>query len=64
MLRVLTKKQAVAVLVQVENKVNNIDIFYQVKENHKLFKLTNEELEKKLNNYMEDLAGVVDEVEI
>lgn len=64
MLRVLTKKQAVAILVQVENKENNIDIFYQVKENHKLFKLTNEELEKKLNNYMEDLAGVVDEVEM
>lgn len=64
MLRVLTKKQAVAVLVQVENKISNIDIFYQVKENHKLFKLTNEELEKKLNNYMEDLAGVVDEVEM
>lgn len=64
MLRVLTKKQAVAILVQVENKVSNIDIFYQVKENHKLFKLTNEELEKKLNNYMEDLAGVVDEVEM
>ena len=62
MLRVLTKKQAVAILVQVENKISNIDIFYQVKENHKLFKLTNEELEKKLNNYMEDLAGVVDEV--
>ena len=64
MLRVLTKKQAVAILVQVENKENNIDIFYQVKENHKLFKLINEELEKKLNNYMEDLAGVVDEVEM
>ena len=64
MLRVLTKKQAVAILIQVENKINNIDIFYQVKENHKLFKLTNEELEKKLNNYMEDLAGVVDEVEM
>ncbi len=64
MLRVLTKKQAVAILVQVENKISNIDIFYQVKENHKLFKLTNEELEKKLNNYMEDLAGVVDEVEM
>ena len=27
-------------------------------------KITNEELEKKLNNYMEDLAGVVDEVEM
>jgi hypothetical protein len=64
MLRVLTKKQAVAILVQVENKISNIDIFYQVKESHKLFKLTNEELEKKLNNYMEDLAGVVDEVEM
>lgn len=64
MLRVLTKKQAVAILVQVENNISNIDIFYQVKENHKLFKLTNEELEKKLNNYMEDLAGVVDEVEM
>mgnify|MGYP003533191658 FL=1 len=64
MLRVLTKKQAVAILVQVENKISNIDIFYQVKENHKLFTLTNEELEKKLNNYMEDLAGVVDEVEM
>ena len=64
MLRVLTKKQAVAILVQVENKISNIDIFYQVKENHKLFKLTNEELEKKLNKYMEDLAGVVDEVEM
>ena len=46
MLRVLTKKQEVAILVQVENKISNIDIFYQVKENHKLFKLTNEELEK------------------
>ena len=64
MLRVIKKKQAVAILVQVENKISNIDIFYQVKENHKLFKLTNEELEKKLNKYMEDLAGVVDEVEM
>lgn len=59
---ILTKKQAIAVLEQAK-KSEEMNLFSDVDVNHPYFKLSCEELEKKLLKYIDpdSLAGVVDE---
>lgn len=61
--QIFTKTQAVSVLVQVQ-KTTNINIFLPVDKSHNLFKLSCDELEKKLRQHIDsdNIAGVVDEV--
>ncbi len=55
------KNQAVAVLIQIESN-REINLFEVVDKNHKYFKLSVEDLEKKLSEYLDSngFAGVVD----
>ena len=61
--QIFTKTQAVSVLVQVQ-KTNNVNIFLPVEKDNKLFKLSCDELEKKLSQHIDpdNIAGVVEEV--
>lgn len=56
------KKQAIAVLLQIENK-KEVNVFENVESSHKYYSLSCEELEKKLFRYLDKdgFAGVVDQ---
>lgn len=56
------KKQAVAVLLQIESK-KEINVFEKVDSSHKYFSLSCEELEKRLFKYLDEdgFAGVIDQ---
>lgn len=64
MRQIITRKQAVTLLVQLDKNVSEINLFLPVDDNHKYFKLTNEEMENKIaanrNMNSESIAGVVD----
>lgn len=63
--QIFTKTQAIAVLGQVKKAktFEDIDIFAPVDPKNDLYKLSCDELEKKLHQYMhaEGIAGVVEE---
>lgn len=60
MKRILTQDQAVSILYCLQNKIDP-DLFHAVEKNHKLYKLSLEELEKKIFEHLEEdnIAGVV-----
>lgn len=58
--QIFTKTQAVSVLEQIsQNKQANI--LAEVDANHKLFKLSCDELETRLKRYVPNIAAVVDD---
>ena len=59
------KKQAVVVLIQIESgRGSEMNVFEQINEDHKYFKLSCDELEKKLMKYIDPdgFVGVVENV--
>lgn len=60
---VFTKRQAISILDQVKT-TKEVDIFKPVDTQHKLFKLSCDDLEKELVRYLgaNQIAGVVEEV--
>lgn len=64
MKHIFTRTQAVSTIVQLKEGVREINLFAPVDANHKLFRLSNDELEQKLLEHLDEetLAGVVEEV--
>lgn len=64
MKQILTRKQVVAIFHQFDKNIYELDLFFPVDDKSKYFKLSNEEMEKKLQKYhkfnFEQISAIVD----